>query len=214
MAPRTSGYGVRIHPVTKTEKMHDGEDYAAPVGSQIYAQKPLTVEYAGTASGYGNVIYARDAQGNQFRFGHLDSIPDNVKKGTTLGQGDLIAYTGNTGTSSGAHLHYEVREQDPATGRLKPVDPSTRLDVGNGGQPYINAVSFSPNGGSLKNTNPTKSAGYAAKNPSDVVASNQPTTRSAKPTIPQKGAQALPGARAPSSFVDLSVNPLLKLGDT
>lgn len=133
MARQTSGFGPRPSPTPGGSTNHAGVDYSAPVGTPIYTNTPLTVVKSGVASGYGNAVYAKDANGNEYRFGHLESVP-NLKPGQTIPAGGLVGNTGNSGVSSGPHLHYEIRKNglpvDP-----NGVDPAT-------GKPYTNAVGF------------------------------------------------------------------------
>jgi murein DD-endopeptidase MepM/ murein hydrolase activator NlpD len=105
----SSGIGPRSAPVAGASTNHRGIDIAAPRGSPVVAPTDLQVTYAGTARGYGNVIYANDASGNQYRFAHLDSF--GVGAGDTISQGGYLGGVGSTGNSSGNHLHFEVRDR-------------------------------------------------------------------------------------------------------
>lgn len=147
MATQTSGFGHRHSPTAGASHNHQGCDYAAPVGSPIVANSELTIEKAGVGSGYGNVVYARDANGTQYRFGHLDGFPPGMKAGDKIKPGDTIGYTGNTGTSTGAHLHYEARPNGGAAVDPNSIDPNT-------GKPYMAAQGFEA-GKSLKDSKPT-----------------------------------------------------------
>jgi len=97
----TSGFGPRWG------RMHNGTDFAGPHGMGIHATADGVVTRAGTLSGYGKVIYIEHAFGLETRYGHLSSI--DVKKGQRVSRGDRIGGMGNTGRSTGTHLHYEVR---------------------------------------------------------------------------------------------------------
>jgi murein DD-endopeptidase MepM/ murein hydrolase activator NlpD len=111
-----SGYGMRIHPIYKTEKMHTGMDFTAPVGTEIHATGNGVVnkvEYDGR--GYGNNVIISHGFGYQTLYGHMSKIL--VRPGQKVSRGDLIGYVGNTGTSTGPHLHYEVLKGG------KPVNP-------------------------------------------------------------------------------------------
>lgn len=105
----TSGFGRRWG------RMHEGIDMAGPVGTPIYATGDGVVIQAGRASGYGNLIKIQHELGTETRYGHLSRI--RVKVGDKVSQGDLIGDMGNTGRSTGPHLHYEVRMKGRA------VDP-------------------------------------------------------------------------------------------
>ncbi len=105
----TSGFGMRKHPIHGTEKMHEGQDLAAPEGTPILAaaagkvkQKPFN------AGGYGNYIDIIHANGTSTRYGHMKN-PSPLADGTEVTQGQQIGEVGSTGGSTGPHLHFEVR---------------------------------------------------------------------------------------------------------
>jgi murein DD-endopeptidase MepM/ murein hydrolase activator NlpD len=111
-----SGYGWRIHPIYKTEKMHTGMDFTAAVGTEIFATgngQVGKVEMDGR--GYGNNVILNHGYGYQTLYGHMSKII--VRPGQKIKRGDLIGYVGNSGTSTGPHLHYEVRKNG------NPVNP-------------------------------------------------------------------------------------------
>lgn len=102
-----SGFGMRIDPIYKIPKMHEGLDFAANTGTPVYATgnaMVTTVEYGST--GYGNEIILTHMVGYQTLYGHLSRIA--VKQGQKVKRGDLIGYVGSTGKSTAPHLHYEV----------------------------------------------------------------------------------------------------------
>jgi murein DD-endopeptidase MepM/ murein hydrolase activator NlpD len=102
-----SGYGYRLHPIYKTYKMHEGIDFTAPTGSPIYATgngRVIKVEVG--HRGYGNVVIISHGFGYQTLYGHMYKI--KATQGQAVKRGELIGYVGNTGLSSGSHLHYEV----------------------------------------------------------------------------------------------------------
>jgi murein DD-endopeptidase MepM/ murein hydrolase activator NlpD len=112
-----SGYGWRIHPVYKTEKMHSGMDFTAPVGTEIHATGNgvvKKVEHYG--KGYGNNVIISHGYGYETVYAHLSKFA--VRPGQKISRGDLLGYVGNTGTSTGPHLHYEVRKNG------NPVNPA------------------------------------------------------------------------------------------
>ena len=102
----SSSFGYRIHPIYKTKKLHAGMDFAGPIGTPIYATGSGTVVYAETHKGYGKCILIDHGFNYQTQYAHLDSY--NVKKGQKVKRGDIIGYMGNTGQSTGPHVHYEV----------------------------------------------------------------------------------------------------------
>nr|WP_255665492.1 MULTISPECIES: M23 family metallopeptidase [Myxococcus] len=103
----TSDFGQRVDPYTADRVMHSGLDIAAPHGKEVYAPSDGTVVFAGLEGGYGNVIVVDHGYGIKTRYGHLAKML--VKAGDRVKRGALIAAVGNTGRSTGPHLHYEVR---------------------------------------------------------------------------------------------------------
>jgi murein DD-endopeptidase MepM/ murein hydrolase activator NlpD len=103
----TSDFGSRVDPYTSERVMHAGIDIAGPHGKEIIAPSDGTVVFSGLEGGYGNVIVIDHGYGIKTRYGHLASL--KVKAGERVKRGDLIAAMGNTGRSTGPHLHYEVR---------------------------------------------------------------------------------------------------------
>jgi len=104
----TSGFGYRFHPVLKKRKMHTGIDYAARRGTPVLAAGNGVIEAAGRKGGYGNYVRIRHANGYKTAYAHLRKFGKGVRKGVRVKQGQVIAYVGNTGRSTGTHLHYEV----------------------------------------------------------------------------------------------------------
>lgn len=102
-----SGYGYRRDPVYGTTKFHEGMDFSAPIGTPVYATGNGTVVEAGWQSGYGNTVEIDHGYNYLTRVAHLSKI--NVRKGQKVERGETIGLVGNTGKSTGPHLHYEVR---------------------------------------------------------------------------------------------------------
>ena len=103
----TSGFGFRNDPINGAGRMHEGQDLAGDYGSPIYAPADGTVTFAGWESGYGRLIKIQHAFGIETRYGHLSQI--RVDVGQKVSRGDRIGDMGNSGRSTGTHLHYEVR---------------------------------------------------------------------------------------------------------
>ena len=101
-----SGYGMRMHPIYKILKMHKGMDFTASVGTEIYATGDGVIEKVGWTGGYGKTILINHGYGYKTRYAHCSKF--NCKRGQTVKRGDHIGYVGNTGQSTGPHLHYEV----------------------------------------------------------------------------------------------------------
>ena len=102
-----SGFGYRIHPVYKVQKMHTGIDFTASVGTEIYSTGNGVVEKVETKrNGYGKNVVINHGYNYKTLYGHMSAF--NVRVGQKVKRGDVIGYVGNTGTSTGPHLHYEV----------------------------------------------------------------------------------------------------------
>jgi murein DD-endopeptidase MepM/ murein hydrolase activator NlpD len=110
-----SGYGMRIDPVYHVRKFHQGMDFSAPIGTEIYATGNAKVKFSGWKQGYGNTVILDHGFGYETLYAHL--YKSLVRKGQKVRRSDIIALVGNTGKSTGPHLHYEVRLNG------KPVDP-------------------------------------------------------------------------------------------
>ncbi|MCR5101701.1 MAG: M23 family metallopeptidase [Butyrivibrio sp.] len=102
----SSGFGRRTSPTKGASSFHKGVDWATPVGTAVMASSSGVVTRAGWGSGYGYVVYVSHSDGRQTRYGHLSKIL--VKVGQSVSQGEKIALSGNTGVSTGPHLHFEI----------------------------------------------------------------------------------------------------------
>ncbi|MFT3984594.1 MAG: M23 family metallopeptidase [Lachnospiraceae bacterium] len=102
----SSGFGKRSAPVKGASTYHKGIDWAVPIGTSVSASSGGQVIRAGWGSGYGYCVYIRHPDGKVTRYGHLSKVL--VKTGQTVKQGEKIALSGNTGKSSGPHLHFEI----------------------------------------------------------------------------------------------------------
>ncbi len=102
-----SGFGLRIHPVYKVRKMHTGVDFAAVIGTPIYATADGVIDKLDVSfSGYGKMIEIDHGFGYRTRYAHMHGFA--VRQGQRVKRGDLIGYVGDTGLSTAPHLHYEV----------------------------------------------------------------------------------------------------------
>ena len=110
----SSEYGYRTHPTLGYRKLHAGQDMAAPVGTPIYAAAAGTVTTAGMVDGTGTITIKHEIDGQVWYTSYLHMYEDGiyVKVGDTVTAGQMIAGVGNTGRSSGSHLHFEVRTKD------------------------------------------------------------------------------------------------------
>lgn len=105
-----SGFGMRLHPILKIWKMHEGMDFTAPTGTPIFASGNGKVIRAERSSTYGNVVYIDHGYGYKTVYAHMSKMA--TAKGKVVKRGDIIGYVGNTGRSEAPHLHYEVRKND------------------------------------------------------------------------------------------------------
>jgi murein DD-endopeptidase MepM/ murein hydrolase activator NlpD len=119
----TSGFGYRRDPKTGGRRLHKGADFAGPTGTPIYSTADGVITHAGWSSGYGRLIKIQHAFGIETRYAHLSKI--RVKVGQRVSRGDRIGDMGNTGRSTGTHLHYEVRVGG------KPQNPMTYIKAAN-----------------------------------------------------------------------------------
>ncbi len=101
-----SGYGYRSDPIYGTTKFHDGMDFSAAIGTPVYATGDGEVVVSGWKSAYGNLIEINHGFNYKTRYAHLSKLL--VKPGQKVKRGDMIGHVGNTGKSTGPHLHYEV----------------------------------------------------------------------------------------------------------
>lgn len=111
-----SGFGSRVDPLYKTIKFHAGLDFACPQGTPIYATADGRVRLSGNVGdGYGNHVILSHGYGYETLYGHM--VRTKVRAGQTVKRGEIIGWVGNTGKSTGPHLHYEVHKGGKA------VDP-------------------------------------------------------------------------------------------
>ncbi|HEY1709674.1 MAG TPA: M23 family metallopeptidase [Rhizomicrobium sp.] len=104
----TSGFGMRFHPVLGYSRMHKGIDFGVPVGTPVMAAGGGTVQLAGHLGGYGNYLRINHGNGYSTAYGHLSRMAPGIHIGSRVRQGQVVAYSGNTGLSTGPHLHYEI----------------------------------------------------------------------------------------------------------
>ncbi len=130
---RTSGFGMREHPILQTMRAHMGVDYAAPVGTPVISVADGVVAESGFQGAYGNKVVIQHNAKQSTAYAHLSRI--SVRKGQTVKQGDIVGAVGSTGLSTGPHLHFEFRingrHVDPLTlaqqGSAEPISAALRL---------------------------------------------------------------------------------------
>jgi murein DD-endopeptidase MepM/ murein hydrolase activator NlpD len=118
----TSTFGVRRDPILGTPAIHSGMDFRAPTGTRVHATAPGIVVKAGRNGGYGRMVEVDHGNGFSTRYAHMRRI--RVKAGQSINTGDVVGESGNSGRSTGPHLHYEVRRNGDA------IDPLRFLKAG------------------------------------------------------------------------------------
>ncbi len=104
----SSGFGMRKHPILGYNKKHQGVDFAAPTGTPIMAAGTGHIEFIGNNGGAGKYIRIKHLNGYKTSYSHLSKYASGIQKNVKVRQGQVIGYVGNTGMSTGPHLHYEV----------------------------------------------------------------------------------------------------------
>jgi murein DD-endopeptidase MepM/ murein hydrolase activator NlpD len=124
----SSGYtDARLHPVLGYTRAHRGIDYAAPLGTEIYAVGDGVITVRSWCGGYGNMVRIRHANSYETGYGHMSNFAAGQSVGSFVHQGEIIGYVGSTGLSTGAHVHFEMKKNgsyvNPATEIMPPADP-------------------------------------------------------------------------------------------
>ncbi len=129
----SSGFGMRMHPLHKAWRAHQGVDYAAPSGTRVRAVGDGVVEFAGRQGGYGNLVIVRHDSRVSTYYAHLKSFGRGVRNGARVTQGDTVGLVGQTGWATGPHLHYEFRvagaARNPLSVPLPAGTPVARHDM-------------------------------------------------------------------------------------
>ncbi|MGF6838490.1 murein DD-endopeptidase MepM/ murein hydrolase activator NlpD [Paraburkholderia youngii] len=115
----SSPFGYRTHPVKGKHQMHTGVDFAAPKGTRVVAAAAGTVRFIGFKPGYGNIVVLSHPRGFTTHYAHLSAFSRDLRVGKPVAEGQPLGAVGSTGTATGNHLHFEVREYD------QPIDPLT-----------------------------------------------------------------------------------------
>ncbi len=105
----SSGFSMRMHPISGQWKRHEGVDFAAATGTPIRAAGDGVIDFVGGQNGYGNVVVVKHWSNYTTAYAHMSRFGTNLRKGMKVAQGDVIGYVGTTGWSTGPHLHYEFR---------------------------------------------------------------------------------------------------------
>ena len=127
-------------------RLHAGIDFGAPIGSPVRASADGKIEIAGPVSGFGNHIRIQH-DGFETSYSHLSEIPDSIKPGVEVKQGDIIALSGNTGLSTGPHLHFEFYLNREAVDPLPHMGSEVQATAPTRGLAMPTSPSFTPAGG-------------------------------------------------------------------
>jgi murein DD-endopeptidase MepM/ murein hydrolase activator NlpD len=153
----SSGFSMRVHPISGNWKQHKGIDFAAAIGTPIRAAGDGVVDFAGMdKGGYGNLVVLKHWANYSTAYAHMSGFAPGLKKGQKVSQGDVIGYVGTTGWSTGAHLHYEFRvggeAKDPSKLAMIQQAPLTAAEMTRfkavSGEMLHRFALLRPNGGS------------------------------------------------------------------
>ena len=129
----SSGFSMRVHPISGQWKQHKGVDFAAAVGTPIRAAGDGTVQFSGQQNGYGNVVVLKHWANYSTAYAHMSRFAPGIHAGSKVHQGDLIGFVGMSGWSTGPHLHYEFRvndsPQDPLSVNVPNAQPLTTAEM-------------------------------------------------------------------------------------
>ena len=154
----TSRFGPRMHPILHVVKVHNGTDWAAPIGTPVVAAFAGIILYAGNGGTYGNVVKISHPGNLESRYAHLSAFADGLRAGQPIKPGQLIGYIGTTGQSTGPHLHFELYENGAA---VDPLGGSATVVADGGGsavEVLVDQIIRVESGGNASAKNPLSSA--------------------------------------------------------
>ena len=122
-----SGFGWRTHPMLHVSELHSGVDWAAPMGTPIFAAGNGTIEEIGLKGGYGKYVKMRHANGYETAYGHMTAFARGLDVGAKVRQGQIIGFVGSTGMSTGSHVHFEILINDRFVDPMKVKLPRGRV---------------------------------------------------------------------------------------
>jgi len=123
----TSGFGWRNHPMLHVSELHSGVDWAAPMGTPIFAAGNGILEEIGLKGGYGKYVKLRHSNGYQTAYGHMTAFARGLDVGSKVRQGQIIGFVGSTGLSTGSHVHFEILINDRFVDPMKVKLPRGRV---------------------------------------------------------------------------------------
>lgn len=122
----SSGFSMRVHPISGQWKQHKGVDFAAAIGTPIRASGDGVVDSVGVQGGYGNMVVLKHWGNYTTAYAHMSRFATGLRKGQRVSQGEVIGYVGTTGWSTGPHLHYEFRVGNEARDPMSVVVPNAQ----------------------------------------------------------------------------------------
>lgn len=129
----SSGFSMRLHPISGQWKQHTGVDFAAPIGTPVRAAADGVVHFSGQQNGYGNIVVLQHWSSYSTAYAHMSRFAPGIHAGSKVHQGDLIGFVGMTGWSTGPHLHYEFRindiPRDPLSVDVPNAQPLTTAEM-------------------------------------------------------------------------------------
>ncbi|MBC3930962.1 M23 family metallopeptidase [Undibacterium curvum] len=129
----SSGFSMRVHPISGQWKQHKGVDFAAVSGTPIRATADGVIDSVGPSGGYGNLVVVRHHSNYTTAYAHMSRFAAGIRKGSRVSQGEVIGYVGSTGWSTGPHLHYEFRvnnePRDPMSVIVPDAPPLAGADM-------------------------------------------------------------------------------------
>ena len=126
----SSGFSMRVHPISGQWKQHQGVDFAAGTGTPIRASADGVVDFVGGQNGYGNVVQIKHGNNISTVYAHMSRFAHGLRKGMKISQGEVIGYVGSTGWATGPHLHYEFRVNNQPRDPMSIKIPQTQTLAG------------------------------------------------------------------------------------
>lgn len=126
----SSGFSLRVHPISGKWRRHQGVDFAAPTGTPIRAAADGAIKFVGVQGGYGNFIEISHWNNITTAYAHMSRFASGIRNGTKVAQGQVIGYVGSTGWSTGPHLHYEFRVKGVPRDPMSVDIPNTQALTG------------------------------------------------------------------------------------
>lgn len=122
----SSGFSMRVHPISGKWKQHKGVDFAATTGTPVRASGDGAIDFVGRRGGYGNMIVIKHWSNYSTAYGHMSRFANGLRRGSKVSQGEVIGYVGTTGWSTGPHLHYEFRVNNEARDPMSIAIPNAQ----------------------------------------------------------------------------------------